>query len=44
MQQQHPVKVLFDAEPLIHQTMTKLLKTIMCAKAISHQSPSIHNV
>jgi hypothetical protein len=29
MQQQHPVKTIFDEEPLIHQTMTKLLKTIM---------------
>jgi hypothetical protein len=29
MQQQHPVKNFFDEEPFIHQTMTKLLKTIM---------------
>jgi hypothetical protein len=29
MQQRRHVEVVFDEEPLIRQTMTKLLKTIM---------------
>jgi hypothetical protein len=43
-QQQHPVKLLSDAEQFIHQTMTKSQNDIMSTKAISFQSAPIHNI
>jgi hypothetical protein len=38
MQQQRPVKMFFNAEPFVCQTMTKLLNTIMSTTLVTGNS------